>query len=702
MPSSLRFIFCGLGIMLLALPTIAKAVAVEHGVGAKAAWVSNSQLRVDADLASGLYSVKWKDGSILSNATAVAILSDGTPLIASSFAHHQCAETDVTPFADELGNGIAVTIHHLDGAQPELRQRICVYENQPFCVVSLEIVASHSVATNNIAPMITGVSGAIGGVSLPDAANPLVLFVPFDNDAGVRYNNHHDPAKDPDSYEVTAVYDNQSRHGIVLGSITHDVWKTGIEARNIANGVIHNLRVYGGATGTLSRDTQPHGNVSGTTIASPRIWIGSFADWRDGLEAFGNANARIHPPLAWDGGVIFGWNSWAAYRAKIDFAKYINAADFFKTHLQPAGFENQGTTYINFDSFWDNCTEDQLREAARHAHANGQKAGIYWTPFTAWGDDMNHPVEGTDGKYLYSDILLKDSTGKPLPKLDKGHPIDPTHPGALARIDWQMHRFVDWGYDFVKLDFVNSGSLEGSHFDPHISTGVAAYNLGMQRIVSDLDPRKIGRPFYISLSIAPLFPAGYGHSRRISCDAFGHLKDSEYVLNALTYGWWISGTLYDFNDPDHTVLTVEKKATTLEEARTRLNTSIISGTMLLDSDDLTNSQAQERARQLLTNPQINAVARAGHPFRPVEGNSGDRAAQMFVRSDPNGDLCLAVFNFDSNKATSVQIAPQRIGLSSSVNYRMQSLWRKQESMVNGPIAMELPPSASEIFVIRSK
>ena len=39
--------------------------------------------------------------------------------------------------------------------------------------------------------------------------------------------------KDPDSYEVSAIYDNRTRHGIVLGSITHDLWKTGIEAKRV-------------------------------------------------------------------------------------------------------------------------------------------------------------------------------------------------------------------------------------------------------------------------------------------------------------------------------------------------------------------------------------------------------------------------------------------------------------------------------------
>ena len=287
---------------------------------------------------------------------------------------------------------------------PELRQRIDVYDDRPFFVTSIEIVSPSAISTNHIEPIATDT-----GVRLPVDRKPSVLFVPFDNDAWVRFNNRHDPAKDPDSYEVTAIYDNLSRHGVIAGSITHDLWKTGIEARGIAGGSVAHLKVYGGATGSLSRDSQPHGMVTGTTVASPRIWVGSFSDWRDGMDAFGQANARVHPALAWDGGVVFGWNSWAAYGGKIDFAHFIAVSDTLAKDL-PA-FGDGKPVFINWDSGWNKCSEQQLRDAARHAHENGQKAGIYFSPFAAWGQNPRQPVEGTNGRYHYKDILLRDGAG---------------------------------------------------------------------------------------------------------------------------------------------------------------------------------------------------------------------------------------------------------------------------------------------------
>ena len=147
----------------------------------------------------------------------------------------------------------------------------------------------------------------------------------------------------------------------------------------------------------------------------------------------------------------------------------------------------------------------------------------------------------------------------------------------------------------------------GDHHDPAITTGVAAYAYGMQRVEDDLSPEKIGRPFFISLLIAPLFPA-YGHSRRVSCDAFGRLEDTEYLLSAVTFGWWTNGTLYQFNDPDRTVISRDAdpyhgsappgSIQTLKEARSRVDASIITGTVLLDSDDLIDPRAQQRAEEI--------------------------------------------------------------------------------------------------------
>lgn len=611
-------------------------------------------------------------------------------------------DDDVKPFDDATGKGVLVTIHHRSPDLPELRQHLWSYEDQPFIVVDVEAVSSTPIRSNHIEPLLADAPAADGAaLEMPvGTSSPQTLFVPFDNDAWVRYNNQHDSASDPDSYEVTAIYDNASRHGFVIGSITHDLWKTGIEARNVSQRRVGRLRAYGGAAGKLSRDDQPHGFVQSTTIASPRILIGWYDDWRDGLESFGHVSASIQPPLPWDGGVVFGWNSWAAHGGSVDLQKYLAASDQFKQHLQPGGFENQSTVYINWDAGWNKCSEAELRDGVRHVHANGQKAGIYMAPFGIWKKELTQPVPGTDGEYTFDALLLRDRDGKALSKLDDGYTLDPTHPGTLEQIDWQLSRFVDLGFDFVKLDFLNFAAREGVHADPAVTTGIQAYNFAMKRIVADLDPKKIGRPFFISLSIAPLFPAGYGHSRRESCDVFGQIANSEYLLNAATYGWWISDTLYRFNDPDHIVLVDSHGETTDEEARTRFSASVVAGAVFIDSDDMSKPLARQRASKILTNSAINALARSGRPFRPVEGDSGDRATDIFVRADSNDSFYVAAFNYSPDQRVTKVVSLQRLGIPAGSAWQMRDLWSTgKATAVEDSIHVDLGPRSSTIIAL---
>lgn len=690
------------GLLCLALLTLLRpaAMAQQETVPVTrtqdALRVTTSTVRLDMDLKKGRYTLHWGTQREIRGANCAIKLADGTLLRANEYGSHLCAPDDIEQIKDGFGSGVRIRIHHRSEGKPELRQTLWIYRDSPSVYVQLDAVSDSPLASNRISPLLVE-TGTAAGIDL-DAGDPLqVLFVPFDNDAFVRYNSH-DWGPQADSFEATAFYDNRSRHGFVFGSVTHDLWKTGFAIREIGKQQVGSLDIYGGATGVWSHDSQPHGMVKGTTISSPRIFIGWFPDWRDGMEAFGKANAVLTPPLKWSGGVPFGWNSWAAHKERVNADGVIAASDFLKQTLQPHGFESSRTAYINMDSYWDFIPADTFQAAVKHIHANGQKAGIYWTPFVGWSDDLNIPVEGTDGRYKYRDLVLKDAQGNPLPKLDGGWPLDPTHPGTQMRMDWQFRRFIDWGFDFVKLDFMSHGALEGAHFDPNVPTGIAAYNLGMKRILATFDSARIGRPFFLSLSIAPLFPSGYAHSRRISCDAFATIGSTEYMLNSLTYGWWANGTLYTYDDPDHTVVyrVHGESPVTETEGRSRLNASVIAGTVLLNSDDLTDQEARKRVEKLFTNADINALAARGKTFRPVEGDTSASAADIFVLNG-QGVTYIAVFNYNSGAAAQKTLDLARLGLNPAVPYTFRDLWSHQTASATGNFTLSLAPAESTIF-----
>jgi hypothetical protein len=579
--------------------------------------------------------------------------------------------------SDAEGHGVRAVFEHTGPARATLRQIVTLYDTKPYAYVTVEIVSPTMVSSNAIAPLVAE------NVSVP-GSDPRLLDVPFDNDEWVRYDARplHGGAAPVTGmgYEVTALYDSGTRHSLVIGSVTHDFWKTGIDYAG-ANGVVTKLRVFGGVS-TPDKDgthdaTAAHGAMSGTTLASPRIMIGYFDDWRAGLEEYGRANARVAPPRAWSGGVPFGWNSWGAYKSGVTADNLIATSDYIKANLQ-SGYPS--APYVNIDAGLKTDSEPIVA----HVHANGQKAGTYAVPFTyffnaAAGDPLTKPV-GNSG-YTYSDVVLRGDDGQPIKVHGNAYALDVTHPAVRTSMQNVIQSDIAKGFDFLKLDFMTDGALEGKHFDPNVHSGIQAYNQALAFLTS-LIPSNV----FVSLSIAPIFPTQYANARRISCDVLGQLNDvstptyahygsTEYLLNSITYGWWLSGTAIPFNDPD--VMALYQYGPTApvvkpEWSRARVTASAIAGTVFLDSTDYTNADAAQRST-FLTNSGINAIASKSTAFRPLDGADGQHATASFVRHDAN-ETYLAIFNYDAVNPATLAIDLARADLNPNTQYRVLDVW----------------------------
>jgi hypothetical protein len=148
-------------------------------------------------------------------------------------------------------------------------------------------------------------------------------------------------------------------------------------------------------------------------------------------------------------------------------------------------------------------------------------------------------------------------------------------------------------------------------------------------------------------------------------------------MQAVNYGWWLNNRLYQFNDPDM----MKFASFSANENQSRLINAAISGTVFLNSDDLASPVGQNLARMCLTNARINEIARSGVTFRPVEGNTGTNASDVFSLQD-GSTWYVAVFNYSSASANkTVNLA--RLGISGT--YTAWDLWSGATSTVNGTI-----------------
>lgn len=662
--------------------------------------LSNGSVEVSCDLGTGKACVKGGNGFLLTGLHSAVKLSDGQ-VYDSAEGTAERRNAAIIDVSDSFGKGRILTVSSDSGRGRVLLQKFYLYENVPYLIMEVCLKAEERIGSNQITIL------EAEQVSWPKGEDMRFLFTPFDNDDFVRYAALS-LEEIQESYEVSAVYDAVTRKGMVAGSISHDTWKTGINGGKVsapdsAPGamLLNGFRVTAGVTSKLTRDTLPHGVVYGTELASPKVFVGFYEDYRDGLEAYGRANGIVAPPLKWERGIPVGWNSWAAVAGEIDYDIYTKTSDFIREKLQ--GYSADGRVYVNFDSFWNSLSEEQLVSAAKHVRENGQIPGIYTTPFTFWGGtDTEGEVPGTEGKYRWKDILLKDEEGNVLPPIDGGYSIDPTHPGNRMRVKQELDNFRKWGYKYVKMDFMAHGAVEGAHYDKSVTTGIGAYNFGMRQITEILSGELESQDFFISLSIAPIFPGQYTHGRRVSCDAFGTIDWTEYMLNSLSYGWWLNGNVYRFNDPDHVVLYNSynhKEPSMFHEGLSRYLAAAIAGTMVLDSDDFRQEEARKRAEEILTDQEILDVARAGRTFRPVEGNTGGRACDCFVRREEDGSFYLAVFNFSDAEKKQMALSFERIGLEKGVAYRVKDLWSKEEAEAGDILHVFLEEAQSKLFRI---
>lgn len=629
--------------------------------------MSNGDVRLEYNLSAGTTDFYWK------NAKKISAFYSG---IGFNTGYIKGIDYSSWSYAVSSTNQVVVTA--TGNGLPTMKQYFTLDQSDSF-LVRVDAMGTN-LSANWMGPVVVD---ATGGVNLGITNDNRALVVPFDNDGFTSYNAM--PINNSaQGYEVAAFYDNTTRNGLVVGSVTHDVWKTGIYF-NGANNMLNQMNVFGGATSPW--DDMPHGYVSGNTISSPTIFVGFGYDWRATMLAYAAANTNFVPRLPWNNGVPFGWNSWGVIQQYINYTDSATVSDFFHTNLEPAGFSNQGTVYINLDAFWNNLNNFQLQSFVNHCHADGQKAGIYFAPFAYFGtvtNATNQYVEGTTNAWLYSSALLRDANGNP-ESTDGGIALDPTHPATRERIAYSINQFTNFGFDYVKLDFLSHGALEGVHYDTNVTTGIEAYNQGMQYMLGQINGR-----MFVSESIAPLFPYQYGHSRRISCDAQASLiGNTAYVMNSVSYGWWLDH-LYQFNDPD---LMVFGNGADTNEQQSRLISGAATG-LFLNGDDLTTNSGQQAAHACLTKAAINAVAAEGQTFTPVEGNTGTSAVSEFSRPDGSTWL-IAVFNYTSS-ATNETLDLIRAGLPSGA-YAAVNLWDGTVVNATNALAVSLNAKQAKLF-----
>lgn len=631
--------------------------------------LSGAGVRIVVARATGKVNYYFASGIFLDN--TVAYVDDvHVGYVSSAGCSRHSYKTDA--LRDSLGKGVCLTIEHSGNAQGlVLVQRISLYQDQPgaqparsvnqvgvpappFVTVQLLVRAAEGGGvqpeTRDISPL--AILPSQGGLLSVPGSEPRLLDVPFDNDdwvndverkwpaAGLAPNGAQpsDPAAAAAatvgiSYELSAVYDNAGFSGIVMGSLTHDFWKTGIayrlaiagpsavgpdrasaaapdhaqavgpdraSAARPAVGLLDSLRIFGGAAtadnpslpaddggrdGT--HDHAPHGTMTGPVLTSPLVYLGAADDVRKVFTGYGEANARLNGRLSWSGYAPVYWNSFGVegvlgYEGVMMPPGVTKISDFIHSM---AHFNAYARPVLSIDSYDQNIySTDMLASLGRYAAKQGQQMGFYFTPFALWtwkNTIDQGQLAGTN--YTIRDVVLKDMDGEPIQYKNgdwAAYALDPTHPAVRESIIRQLQKAKAIGAKFLKIDFLTAGAMESvSHYDPSVRSGIQAYNQGM-KMLHHLVDSILGPDIFITQAISPMFPSQYAHTRFVSTDVYSHLRgdqkgfpswgSTEASLAIGSHMWWVQGTLWPFTNLDVIIMQHFQKNPDLNEQEIRV------------------------------------------------------------------------------------------------------------------------------------
>jgi alpha-galactosidase len=301
-----------------------------------------------------------------------------------------------------------------------------------------------------------------------------------------------------------------------------------------------------------------------------------------------------------------GWCSWYYYYTKIDQKIIFDNLSKVRELNLPIEFFQIDDGYQREIGDWLIPNEKfpgGMRIIADEIKRIGLKPGIWLAPFLV--------RKKSEFFQKFPEAILKDENGKPVPAIyqplwGRGYTyaLDITHPTALAYLEKVFSTIVkDWGYPYLKLDFLYAGLLPGDTYKKNLSPQ-ARYMEALTLI-----RKVVGKNTFLLGCGAPMLPSvGFFDGMRISCDVAPYwgperlrvfLKDRNALctrtalLNDLTRAsmhrnLWL-------NDPD--CLLVRKKKNKMTEAQTKIMASVmgVSGGMLLVSDDLTRLELERLA-----------------------------------------------------------------------------------------------------------
>jgi len=662
------------------------------------------------DKKSGRISYFFQDSSFLKNTIAVIKKFDHVGYRSNDFARHNVS---IQSFSDNIGSGRKISLVHEQPGQPvQLTQFISVYKGLPFFVLGFTASSKTGeiLSADYMSPVTIDSPGSVSG--FVHGVSPRLLDMPFDNDNWTKALTAQWRSEKVRGigYSFTSLYDAYRLSGLVVGAVTHDFWKTGIQyTLSEKKGVLDSFVVYGGVStpdnsllaaeyggNDGTHDIVRHGAMEGAVVTGPEIFMCGLNNRTEAFKAYGMVNAKKNGSLTWSKTAPFYWNSFGV-ESVLGYEKRVMPDGVCKISDDIASLKNFSANkkvYISIDSYDQGIYNGNvLRSIKEHCGRNNQELGFYFIPFAVW--TWKTSVE-TD-KLQYTDTYIKDVTlkgndGKTIiyKEGDFGaFPLDPTHPATRQRIIGELEKAKTIGAKFLKIDFLTAGALESTtRFNKSIHSGLQAYNLGMKMLKGLIDSI-LGPDIFITQAISPTFPSQYTHIRFLSTDVYSHLRNDQKgfpnygstaasMITASHLGW-MQGTLWPFTNMDVAVMKQFQKNNEISEqdVKVRLITMMVMGSALGDGSDFRDSITKLRAEKFLNNKNLCKYFERPVAFLPLKVADGLTEDQQLSFYLPGDTVHAAIINFNTDRPMSYIFSKENLQWTKG-NYSIRDFFTDTE------------------------
>jgi alpha-galactosidase len=399
--------------------------------------------------------------------------------------------------------------------------------------------------------------------------------------------------------------------------------------------------------------------------------------------------------------VATGWCSWYYFFSEVNEQDFVGNLDQvaksreempLSTVQLDDGFEAEVGDWLDVNVKFPNG----LAWLAERAGNAGLRPGVWLAPFIV------KPTSVTAREH--ADWLLRDIHGQPV---SSGYnwgqftqALDPTHPGAQDYVQRVISQAVhEWGFPYLKLDFLFAAALPGRRHDPQTTRAQALRRgLEMVRQAAGQDtfllgcgsPLGPGVGIFDAMRIGPdVAPDWYPRMFNITAlwrDESGmpsarNAIRSTLVRSALHGRWW-------HNDPDCLLARADDTRLTEDEVQSLASVIGLSGGLVLSSDDLPRLTPDRRRYLTALLP---ALGERAVPLDLLEHETPELYALRMKRDW--GEWTLAgVFNWDDQPGPRI-LDLARLGLDKDQPHHVFDFWEGLYWRVNdGRLALDSIPA----------